>query len=74
MLPFPTFDEIGQKFGQDRVDAHIYSTAKRYYERKQRTEIHLLEQFKARPGLTEAEATNLYCEFLVREAVHLAIA
>jgi histone H3/H4 len=72
MLPFPTLDRIWEEFGKERVDANIYAKAKRDYETKLKTELHLLEQFKARPGLTEAEAIKLFCEFLIREAVYLA--
>lgn len=72
MLPFPTLDDIWAEFGRERVDANTYSRAKRDYETKLQTELHLLEQFKSRPGLTEAEATKLFCEFLIREAVFLA--
>lgn len=72
MLVFPSLDDIWQEFGKERVDENIYSRAKRDYETKLKTELHLLEQFKSRPGLTEPEATKLFCEFLIREAVYLA--
>lgn len=71
MLPFPLLDDIWNEFGKERVDANTYSKAKRDYETKLQTETHLLEQFKARPGLTDAEAIKLFCEFLIREAVYL---
>ncbi len=72
MLSFPLLDDIWREFGKERVNANTYSRAKRDYETKLKTEVHLLEQFKARPGLTESEAIKLFCEFLIREAVYLA--
>lgn len=72
MQPFPTLDQIWDEFGKERLDANSYSRAKRDYETKLATESKLLEQFKSREGLTEADATRLFCEFLIREAIYLA--
>lgn len=72
MLPFPPLNKILEDFGNEHMDANLYAKAKQDYETKLITENKLLEQFKARDGLTEAEAIKLFCEFLTREAVYLA--
>ena len=48
MLTFPTLDDIWQEFGKERVDANIYAKAKRDYETKLKTELHLLDSVVTR--------------------------
>lgn len=72
MLPFPAIEAIRQEFGEEKVTEQVYADAKRDYEAKLVSETALFDQFQRR-GLTEEEATKLFCEFLIREAVFLAL-